>query len=422
MTRYERDEVGDTLRETRTDQGIASLYEGQEERVAVAVMHALHRFGLPGWRMESTFRDLCRAWCLPGQLLAMPTALHFAFGEGVHQRTLLMRVEPSGIDLGRLAELDELTTEITTWRIGPEQALERLGTILQASRRWPWPVDLLAGAVASGSAAALFVGAGLEDMAVSALAGVFVAALALGSERTAALSQSWVMLSALVSTLVAGFTASLWPAVHAGVVSVAGIILLVPGLSFTITMIELATQNLSSAVARFAAVVLTLVQLALGVAFARAIIPPSPETATDDLPTWALAAAIVLLPPAIGVLMGGRGRDLPIMVATSIIGWGAARIATDPLGPVAGAMVGTFALGLTSNLYARWTRRPALVPMVTGLFLLVPGSLGFRGMEAMLSGQTLQGIEALFRMGMGAFALAAGLVLATTVLDPRSSP
>lgn len=419
MIRYDREEGGSALADVRAEQGLPSLYEQREEQVIVSLLHALHRFGLPGWRMEATFRDLCDAMDVPGQLLALPTSLTFGFGEGQHQRTLLMRVEPSAIDLGRLAELDELTTDVVSGRLGLDEVRAALDAILQAPRRWPWAADLLAGALASGSAAALFPGASVQDMGVSAIAGTVVAALAVGSERATWLSQSWVVIAAWTSTLLAGWAASEVPEVHAGVAGVAGIILLVPGLSFTITMIELSTRNLLSAVARFAAVVLTLVQLGLGVAMAQPLLPDLLESPATTLPPWALPAALLVLPPAIGELMGARRKDLAVILLTSLAGWAAAWAGTKGLGPVGGATVGTLALGLASNAYARATERPALIPMVTGLFLLVPGSLGFRGMESLLAGHTLQGVETLFRMGMGAFALAAGLVFATSLLPPR---
>ena len=37
-----------------------------------------------------------------------------------------------------------------------------------------------------------------------------------------------------------------------------------------------------------------------------------------------------------------------------------------------------------SNLYARVARRPAMVPMVPGILLLVPGSLGFRSLTSLI--------------------------------------
>lgn len=421
MTLFQRDQLDTSLADVREAQGVTDLLEDSSERLLIALTHALHRFGLPGHRLEATHHDVSTALGVSAQVIAMPTSLLFAFGDAGDQRVALLRVQPSSIDLGRLADLDALTRQIIAG-MPRADARRALAAILDAPRRWPWPVDLLSGALASGTAAALFPGAGLPDMLAAAVIGAGVAALAVASERVHALSETWMVLSALGSAAFASWASRWDPTLHPGLVTVSGIILLVPGLSFTIGMMELATRNLSSAVARFAAVGLTLVQLGLGIAIAHHVVPPVPDTSPATLPVWALPAALLVLPPAIGQLMGCRARDLPVIVVASGFGWIAARTGATVLGPIAGAAVGTFALGLTANVYSRVLDRPAIIPMVTGLFLLVPGSLGFLGIEALLSGDTLAGIEALFRMGMGAFALAAGLVVSTAVLHPRRAP
>lgn len=419
MTRYSREDLGDELADVREDQGIPDLLEDTAEDLIIALTHALHRFGLPGYHLELSFRSLSHAFGISGQLLAMPTSLVFAFGEGTHQRTALLRVQPASIDLGRLAEIDRLTRRVIRHDIDRGTARSELRALLMGPRRWPWPADLVAGGVASATAAALFPGASLSDLFAASLAGVFVATLAILSERSRWLSNSWIVLSAFGATLIGALAASQLPDTHASLIAIAGVILLVPGLSFTITMMELSHQNLSSAVARFAAVVLTLVQLGLGLAVARGLLLWPADPAPSTLPGWVLPAALALLPLAIAELMGARARDLPIILIAALLGWAGTQVGQTMLTSMAAPTFGTITLGLFCNLYERRTGRPAIIPTVTGLFLLVPGSLGLRGMDALLVGETLAGIETLFNMAMGAFALAAGLVVAHAILPPR---
>ena len=84
-------------------------------------------------------------------------------------------------------------------------------------------------------------------------------------------------------------------------------------------------------------------------------------------------------------------------------------------------MVGAFALGAMSNVYARWLGRPAQVVQVPAVFLLVPGSLGFRGMSSLLDRDTMNGVETLFAMFVVAIAIVAGLLVANAVVPPRRS-
>jgi len=86
-----------------------------------------------------------------------------------------------------------------------------------------------------------------------------------------------------------------------------------------------------------------------------------------------------------------------------------------------GVMVGAFALGVMSNAYARWLDRPAQVVQVPAVLLLVPGSMGFRGMTSLLDKDTLSGVETVFAMFVVALAIVAGLLVANAVVSPRRS-
>ena len=82
------------------------------------------------------------------------------------------------------------------------------------------------------------------------------------------------------------------------------------------------------------------------------------------------------------------------------------------LGPVAGAM----AVGLFSNAYARMTGQPASIALLPGVILLVPGSVGFRGIHALLDHDTMAGIDGIFTMVMVAVGIVTGLLMANVML------
>ena len=76
-------------------------------------------------------------------------------------------------------------------------------------------------------------------------------------------------------------------------------------------------------------------------------------------------------------------------------------------------------VGLVSNAYARKVDRPATVPLLPGILMLVPGSLGYRALDAFVSHDAVQGMDSAFRMTLVAMALAGGLLTANAVLKPR---
>ena len=101
------------------------------------------------------------------------------------------------------------------------------------------------------------------------------------------------------------------------------------------------------------------------------------------------------------------------------VGFAGAREGTELLGGELGVLVGAFALGIFANLYARGLDRPQQVVLVPAMILLVPGSLGFRGISSLLDRDTLTGIETTFAMFVVAMAIVAGLLIANAVVSPR---
>jgi uncharacterized membrane protein YjjB (DUF3815 family) len=87
------------------------------------------------------------------------------------------------------------------------------------------------------------------------------------------------------------------------------------------------------------------------------------------------------------------------------------------MGPVIGACLGALSVGLAAHAYERWRNRPALVALVPGVLLLVPGSTGFRSLAHLLDQQVLVGIDAAFATLLTAAALVAGLLLAEMLAE-----
>jgi len=86
-----------------------------------------------------------------------------------------------------------------------------------------------------------------------------------------------------------------------------------------------------------------------------------------------------------------------------------------------GAFLGALLVGIGSNLHARKWRRPASLTLIPGILLLVPGSVGFRSLSALMFNDVVSGMQTAFTMGITGVALVAGLLLANTVVTPRES-
>ena len=82
------------------------------------------------------------------------------------------------------------------------------------------------------------------------------------------------------------------------------------------------------------------------------------------------------------------------------------------------AFFGALAVALAANVYAHLFRRPAAVLRTPGLLLLVPGSLGLRGLSNAMQGGFSVGSEFAFRMVLVGGAIVAGMLIASVLLPP----
>ena len=129
---------------------------------------------------------------------------------------------------------------------------------------------------------------------------------------------------------------------------------------------------------------------------------------------------------AITVVVQARPRALGWIAAACAAGYVGAQLGTewlggarDPVGAQLGVVVGAFALAVLANVYARVLDRPAQVVLVPATFVLVPGSMGLRGMTSLLDRNTLTGVDTMFAMFLTAMAIVAGMLIANATLSPR---
>jgi uncharacterized membrane protein YjjB (DUF3815 family) len=74
-----------------------------------------------------------------------------------------------------------------------------------------------------------------------------------------------------------------------------------------------------------------------------------------------------------------------------------------------------------ANLSARAWDQPAAIVQVPGTLFLVPGTIGFRAVQALLVDDLDQGIQAAFSTLLAAAALVAGTLLGQALVEPRRS-
>lgn len=391
------------------------------QQFVLGIGRALHALGSPSYRIEDAMDACCRALGLEGSFFSTPTAIFASLGErGGPQTTTLLRVQPGDIDLGRLADLYAVRDAVLRRELSPEQGLARIDAVLGSRSRHGRVADALAHGLGAAGAGVLFGGGPLE-VAFAAAAGLLVGALSFAARLRPGLGDVQATIACAMVAFLVHMAAAKGVAVDPSVSTVAAIVVLLPGLSFTTALAELAMRHLASGSARLLGASAVLLTMAIGVGIgdraASLLFGPAPPVAASPLATPWLAAALLATWGAYVILLRATRRQAGWVLLAVVLGFGCAKWASEAFGREVGAFLAAVAVAATANLFARLRRRPAAIVRTPGLLVLVPGSLGFRGMTTALADSTAS-VPFLLQMALVGGAIVAGLLIAGALLPP----
>ena len=385
---------------------------------------ALHTYGYSAQRLEDILGATSDRLGLHGhQFFSTPTSIMASFGPLGRQRTHMLRVEPGEVNLGKLAALEELSLEVAQGRTSPGDGTAVITRIAEAPPPYGPVRTTLAYGIVSG-AACQFLGGGGREVVVASLLGLGLGLFALVATAQPRLGRVFEPVAAFLVSVAAVGLAHLAGPLSVLVATIAGLIVLMPGLTLTTAMAELATRHLASGTARLSGAFITFLSIAFGVALGNRLGGAAfgaPATADPTLlPAWASLVALVVAPLSFVVILRADPRDTPWIVAAGVLGVLGGRLGAATLGVELGTFAGALAVALASSVYERWRRRPAAVVLVPGILLLVPGSVGFRSLTSLMERRAVAGIETAFSMILTAVALVAGLLIAGVIApEPR---
>ncbi len=388
---------------------------------------ALHEYGTPAHRLEAALQTVASRLGLRAEFFSTPTSIMIGFGEVIDQDVHLLRVEPGQTNLGNLALLSDIVRDVIDATISPQEGLRRIHAVKAQAERWPrWL--LLAAFVLSSAAVACFLRVRAGDVGVAAVLGLATGLIAITTSASATWRPVTEPVAALVVTTLALATDIV---AHTGTgyaTSLAGLVVLLPGLTLTVALTELSSRHLASGTARLSGTLVVFLGLGFGVAlgakFGTAIGHELRDVLGGDglawlsrasLPRWTEWIALVIAPLAFTVLLNAAARDAGWIVVACVAAYLTSRFAGASMGEELGAFLGAFVVSAGSNLAARYFRRSSMVTQVPGLLILVPGSIGFRSMTALLGQEVEAGIATAFRLGLIGISLAAGILAGNLV-------
>jgi uncharacterized membrane protein YjjP (DUF1212 family) len=397
-------------------------YALNKYHLMLALARALQRCGIPADRLEARLTDVSEALGIKAAFFAAPTALFVTHTVDGHATTTLLDPQPGEVDLNRLAQLEEIAEALAhpaePGDLTPGQvrraltALERVEAAGPIYGRW---VQLLAFAGTSAAAAPAF-GGGWREMIAAFVVGAAVGELGRIMRGEAAALHTFIS-AAVAASIAMAFGYVMSPFSPQSVI-IGGLIALLPGFTVTTATSELATGHLVAGGTRLLSGLLTLVLLGAGIAIASrtfGLAGPLPLEAPETLGPFLQYVCVIAASLAFVVLFNAAPRDAGAIAISGAVAFVVGTAGSDWLGPEMGALLGALAVGLLGAGYRILTGRPSTIPIVPGIMLLVPGSVGFRSVNNFLDGDAIAGVQSAFSMLLVAVCLTSGLLLARLV-------
>jgi uncharacterized membrane protein YjjP (DUF1212 family) len=398
-------------------------------RFIVALARSLHRYGTPAPRLENAVLGVADTIGLACNIACSPTSLVFSFREQggpetvLNEITRVVRLDPGSIDLRRLTLADAVVEQVLSGKLDVDAGYMRLLEI-EAMPGVDRRLVVLAFALA-GAAVSVLLTRGWAEVAAATGIGMLVGLIVQLIAHRPNMSAATEAVCALVATTLACAISTFVHPISVQTVALASLIVLLPGLGLTTAINELATQHLVSGAARLAGSFAGLLKLTFGVVagtqLAHLLGWTVTTSAVDPVPDWALWPALLAAGFGFAITFGAARRDFPLVMAAAIAGYLITRYFGTAVGNGAGVFVAALIACASGNLYARIFRRPGALIRMPGIILLVPGSVGFRGLTQAFERDILLSLDTGFTLLSILISLVAGLLFGNLLVPPRRS-
>lgn len=338
-----------------------------------------HSYGAPVNRTEWCMREVSEALGVTANYSVMPTLITITFGlpEGMDAVSRTFRQDQTLIAAGHLFEVEKLIDKIRAQQVDLYQARDQLTSIINAGPAFPRPVRLASYALSAASAAVLFFNGGWLEFGVALILGFVVGLIDWAAELSVSLNRVSDVISALIVAAVA-VPVSAWVegSCFSGLV-LSSLVWLLPGLTLTLAVRELATKNMVAGTVRMFAAFMTSLKLGFGIAFGSYIpywIHKSSITTTcaDPISGWWYFLFFFTTVIPFLILLDTKYWLWPGQLVTAgigyVISWALSHHTSMPSELI--AVVAAFGVGVTGNLYALWSKTSGIIYIVSGIMLV----------------------------------------------------
>ncbi|KAJ1935731.1 pheromone-regulated protein prm10 [Linderina macrospora] len=397
------------------------------QRFLCLLAETMMQYGAPLHHLEDNLSRMARHLCITATFTTLPGLVLISIEDTATftTETKIIRC-PNGYDMHRLELTDRVFRRVSRDKITVEEALSELDQIMSLPPLFAWYWQVLDWGLASWSVCLLAFSGSWWDSLAALILGIIIGCLNLVAGRL----KGYTNLFEVSVSILSGFAATIFPNhLCFASVTLSATVVLLPGLVLTTGVIELTSRNMHAGTIRvFYALMLAFI-IAFGIElgnnifveiFSRPDRVPNMDTGVcSPVSRWYWWLTFPVSICSICLLINVHPRDWHACVIVggamfAMFWYMVMYLKLTIIGPV----VAAFVLGLVANLWSKVFKHNAYAVMLPGMMILVPGSVGVRGILSMFtdSGSSTQLAVQMIRTSLS---IMTGLFASTFVVYPR---
>ncbi|KAI8885283.1 DUF1212-domain-containing protein [Backusella circina FSU 941] len=423
---------------------IANILQKQE--FLRKLVKALMLYGAPAHRLEYILREVSRTLGVDAEYIYIPNVMFLTFfDKSTHTTETHFIRSPQSFDMHKLGEIYRLEKLVSHGEVSVDEALEFIDTVANDPPFYPVWLTPIAYALASFCGCVMFYGGQFKEGGVAAALGVFFALYELYTGRYVSFQPIWEI---TVCILIGFVSRALWRFEFCFTpVAFASFIMILPGYSMAVAIVELVSRQLVSGVVRMVYAIIYSFLLGYGIEMGSEIfgaISPqsvsaqgqaeicktalSSTTCVTVIPQLYYIMTVPLFAISYCIYLRARPARWPTMITVATCGFVVNYLlscyATAPTQVL--QVVPAFTVGFLGNLLTKFTGKMSLDAVILGIFYMVPGSLGLKAALGFFGGTdsgefTNQGAGFALSMIETSIGITIGLFIATLVVYPKGS-
>ncbi|KAF8949312.1 hypothetical protein BGZ47_006849 [Haplosporangium gracile] len=360
----------------------------------IMIAKALILYGAPSHRIEETCALLARKMDVDASFALLPGLMTISFSDPETHTSDTRHLRcTQGMDMYKLSKVYKIAWGVLHGK-GIEEANRALERVTVEPGYYPVWVTVMSWMTTAAFVAPLAFNGSWLDTALAGLCGLLVGLLGV----VAAKFPVYGNVFEVTSSILVGFIArSFGDRVCFAAVSLAGVVVLLPGLLLTQAIMELASRNIVSGSVRMFYALMYAFFLGFGLSLgaelwifvSRDHAEPSSDVCQHGVNHWWFFLIFPAVSTSINIVFNAHPCQWLGMTLVTAVGYTVSYFMTA--GPQVTPAIAAFAVGIAGQAYGRITGNLSYVPLLSGVLLLVPGSVGVRGVLAFIGADPTQG-------------------------------